>query len=102
VFVVFAVVLATVCAAMEARPFLLIFLTTHFAVRRIWHLPESGASRRRSSAIATRTDWRVAGASSGRIPLPLWMSGMKLLTAATQDMRWSSALFKTVTDDQDS
>jgi hypothetical protein len=39
-FVVLATVeLATVCAAMEARPFLLIFLTTHFAVRRIWHLP---------------------------------------------------------------
>ena len=34
-----SVVLATVCTAMEARPFLLIFLTTHLAVRRIWHLP---------------------------------------------------------------
>jgi len=40
------VVLATVCAAMEGRPFLLIFLTTHLAVRRIWHLPEPGASPR--------------------------------------------------------
>jgi hypothetical protein len=29
---------------MEARPFLLIFLTTHLAVRRIWHLPKPGAS----------------------------------------------------------
>ena len=48
------------------------------------------------------TGWRVAGASSGRIPLPLWMSGMKLWSAVNQDMRWSPALFKTVTDNLDS
>lgn len=28
---------------------------------------------------ATETGWRVAGASTGRIPLPLWMSGIQLL-----------------------
>ncbi|GGZ95646.1 hypothetical protein GCM10010389_38600 [Streptomyces echinoruber] len=44
----------------------------------------------------------VAGASSGRVPLPLWMSGMRLWTPVTPDMRWSPALFKTVTEGQDS
>src|SRR6478735_4523738 len=33
------VLTATVCVAMMARPFLLIFLATHFATRRNWHLP---------------------------------------------------------------
>src|ERR1044072_9516994 len=36
--------LSTDCTAMEARPSLLIFLGTHFATRRNWHLPELGAS----------------------------------------------------------
>lgn len=53
-----------------------------------------------------KTGWRVAGASTGRIPLPLWMSGMALgrnpgVCGADPDMRRSSALFKTVTEGTD-
>ncbi|GGU67454.1 hypothetical protein GCM10010211_35930 [Streptomyces albospinus] len=55
---------------------------------------------------AAETDWRVAGASTGRIPLPLWMSGMALggprrLWRDDPDMRGPYALFKTVTEGAD-
>ncbi|EDX26598.1 hypothetical protein SSAG_06431 [Streptomyces sp. Mg1] len=57
-----------------------------------------------------RTDWRVAGASTGRVPLPLWMSGMaparapwrvRAFVRGDPGMRWSFALFKTVTEGAD-
>ena len=55
----------TVCTAMEARPFLLIFLATHLATRRNWHLPD-----REPRDDVRRTGWRVAGASTGRSLCP--------------------------------
>ncbi|GGX84195.1 hypothetical protein GCM10010324_32230 [Streptomyces hiroshimensis] len=84
---------------MEARPFLLIFLAANVATRRNWHLP-----RREPRRVNGETGWRVAGASTGRVPLPLWMSGMALgeaqafVHAATPDIGRRSALFKTVTE----
>ena len=61
---------ATVCTAMEARPFLLIFLATHLATRRNWHLPQPGASRAGHQRPGGETGWRVAGASTGRSLCP--------------------------------
>ncbi|GGY27280.1 hypothetical protein GCM10010384_37980 [Streptomyces djakartensis] len=51
----------------EARPFLLIFLTTHLAVRRIWHLPEPGASRMGSTVTY---EYRLEGCRGFIGPFP--------------------------------
>ncbi|GHA25148.1 hypothetical protein GCM10010372_26380 [Streptomyces tauricus] len=71
------VVLATVCAAMEARPF------PHLPHDALRHETDLAPSRAGSLAALISDDqdetgWRVAGASTGRIPLPLWMSGIQL------------------------
>ena len=103
--VVESVVLATVCTAMEARPFLLIFLTTHLATRRNWHLPQPGASR--ADHDATRPAGGLPGLQRAVPSAPLderygsgsWIRAF--VHATTPDMRWSSALFKTVTEGPD-
>ncbi|GAA4006272.1 hypothetical protein GCM10022384_60670 [Streptomyces marokkonensis] len=105
------VVLSAVCTAMEARPFLLIFLTTHLAVRRIWHLPESGASPR------LRDRNRLEGCRGFNGPYPsaplderysiveparlvALVAPAERWCARDPGMRWGSALFKTVTEGQ--
>ncbi len=58
---------AAVCTAMEARPFLLIFLAAHLATRRNWHLPQPGASRAR---VASWRQDRLEGCRGFNGPFP--------------------------------